>query len=415
VLEMAAKFSARYLRNFYELNKEALDRHSDEPAAYIVPAGQPNAETVSRFLEVLMAQGIEVRRMTRELEVAEDADRKGFHEVPLGSFLVFVDQPQKNNVLSLFERQVYPNRVNANGEAEAPYDVAGWTLPLQMGVDVITAWDIKDLDKNSGTLKPVQSIGQARSVLDLPPTAEPFAKLPNPLKTDPKIGVYKGFTASMDEGWTRFVLDTFRIHFRSISDADVRGGKLDLDVVIIPSNSETSIVQGLSPGRYLAELTGGIGDAGLANLKKFVADGGELICFDSSCGMLIKLFDLPIQNVLAGLKRNEFYNPGSIVRIRVDTKSPLGNGMKEETAAYFVNSSAFQIGDTSKARSIATYAAKDALLSGWMLGEKYLNGRSAIVEADYGKGKVVLFAFRPQHRGQTWGTFPLIFNALEKR
>jgi hypothetical protein len=89
--------------------------------------------------------------------------------------------------------------------------------------------------------------------------------------------------------------------------------------------------------------------------------------------------------------------------------------MKEETAAYFVNSSAFQIGDTSKARSIATYAAKDALLSGWMLGEKYLNGRSALVEADHGKGKVVLFAFRPQHRGQTWGTFPLIFNALEKR
>jgi len=65
-------------------------------------------------------------------------------------------------------------------------------------------------------------------------------------------------------------------------------------------------------------------------------------------------------------------------------------------------------------RSIAEYASKDALLSGWMLGEKYLNGKTALAEAQYGKGKVVLFAFRPQHRGQSWATFPLIFNALEK-
>ncbi len=88
--------------------------------------------------------------------------------------------------------------------------------------------------------------------------------------------------------------------------------------------------------------------------------------------------------------------------------------MNEDTAAYFVNSSAYEINDASKVRSVATYAERDALLSGWMLGEKYLNGKTALAEADYGKGKIVLFAFRPQHRGQTWGTFPFIFNALEK-
>ena len=63
---------------------------------------------------------------------------------------------------------------------------------------------------------------------------------------------------------------------------------------------------------------------------------------------------------------------------------------------------------------IARYAKKDALMSGWMLGEKYVNNKIALAEMDYGKGSIILFAFRPQHRGQSWGTFPFIFNALEK-
>ncbi len=151
LLEMAAKFRQRYLRNFYEFGKANLEQKADEPRAFIIPAGQPNAETVSRFLEILMWQGIEVHQMTRELEVAHGSDRSVFHEVPLGSFLVFVNQPQRNNVLSLFEKQVYPHRLLPNGEAEVPYDVAGWTLPLQMGVETIDAADIRDLEKYRGT------------------------------------------------------------------------------------------------------------------------------------------------------------------------------------------------------------------------------------------------------------------------
>ena len=70
--------------------------------------------------------------------------------------------------------------------------------------------------------------------------------------------------------------------------------------------------------------------------------------------------------------------------------------------------------DDKKVKTIARYAAKDALLSGWMLGEKYVNGKTALAEVSYGKGRIVLFAFRPQHRGQSWGTFPFIFNSLER-
>ena len=415
LLEMAAKFRERYLRNFYELGKTNLESKPNEPKAFIVYAGQPNAETVSRFLEILLAQGMEIHQMTREIEASHDEKTKNdFHEIPLGSFIVFTNQPQKNNVLSLFEKQTYPSRLNEKGEAEVPYDVAGWTLPWQMGVETAAAWQIKDLEKYRGSLREITDINQARKVLNLAPNKEAFAKLPNPLKTNPRVGLYKGFTSSMDEGWTRLVFDTFQTPFSSISDSDFRSGNLNFDAIILPADSENSIVKGLSKDRYPEQFTGGITEKGVENLKKYVEDGGKLICFDDSCELVIKQFGLPLKNVLNGLKRNEFYNPGSIVKLNVDTKNPLAKNLNKETAAYFTNSSAFEISDRSKVKSIAEYAESDALLSGYMLGEKHLNGKAALAEADYGKGKIVLFAFRPQHRGQTFGTFPFIFNALEK-
>ena len=423
LLQMGAKFRERYLRNFYNRGRANLTPKADEPQAFIVPAGQPNAETVSRFLEILMAQGMEVYEMTKELYLKMEPKQVDYHEMPLGSFLVFVNQPQKNNVLSLFEKQTYPHRLLPNGDAEAPYDVAGWTLPLQMGVEAEAIWQIRDLEKDRGTLKRVENLNQARSVMNLPPVNEAFARKPNPLKTNPKIGLYKGAGGSMDEGWTRLVLDTFQIPFRSVSNDDMRSGKLDLDAIILPADSENTIVNGLSAERYPAELAGGIGTAGVDNLKKFVENGGKLICFDDSCEMVIKRFGLPMKNVLAGVRRNEFYNPGSVVKLAVDNGSPLARGFRDEAAAYFSSSSAFDVlaepvagGSTRPAdiRPIARYASKDALMSGWMLGEKLMNGKIALAEASYGKGKIVLFAFRPQHRGQSWGTFPFIFNSLER-
>jgi hypothetical protein len=281
-------------------------------------------------------------------------------------------------------------------------------------VETVAAWQIKDLEKHRNTLRKISNINQARQVLNLSPNKEAFAKMPNPLKTNPKIGLYKGFTSSMDEGWTRLVFDTFQIPFSSISDDDFRRGNLSFDSIILPADNEAAIVKGLNKERYPEQFTGGITEKGVENLKKYVENGGKLICFDGGCELVIKRFNLPVKNVLVGLKRNEFYNPGSVVRINVDTKNSLAKNLKKETAAYFINSSAFEISDKGKVKSVAEYAEKDALLSGYMLGEKYLNGKTALAETGYGKGKIILFAFRPQHRGQTFGTFPFIFNALEK-
>jgi hypothetical protein len=202
-------------------------------------------------------------------------------------------------------------------------------------------------------------------------------------------------------------------------DADLRAGKVDYDSIVLPSDSENSIVNGLSAERYPAEFAGGIGDAGVENLKKYVQNGGKLICFDQSCALVIKRFDLPIKESLAGIRRNEFYDPGSIVHLAVDTNQPLAKGLSPDTAAYFTNSAAFDLSEPPASagvqrpdiRIIAKYGS---LLSGWTLGEKYRDGKAALLEVTYGNGKIILFGFRPQHRGQSWATFPFIFNALEK-
>ncbi len=413
LLQMAAKFRRRYLENFYQLNKKDLMLDGSVPKAFVIIAGQPNTEAISRFLEILRWQGIEVHEMTHELWVKHTPTEE-FHEIPLGSFLVFTDQPQKRNVLSLFEKQAYPNRINPNGQPDPPYDVAGWTLPLQMGIETFEIWDIREREKYNDTIRSVVSQNQVRKRLDLKDANEPFPKLPNPLKTKPRIAMYKPYTSSMDEGWTRLVFDNHQIPFTSLSNADVRANRLNYDGIVLPSDQENTILNGFSADRYPEEFAGGIGTEGVANLKKFVENGGRLVCFSASCGMVIKQFGLPIKNVLDGLPRTEFYNPGSIVQLSLNRGHKLAAGYAETTPAYFINSAAFEVTDTSKVRTVASYSRENTLLSGWMLGTGKMAGKAALVETDHGKGNVVLFGFRPQHRGQTWATFRLIFNTLEK-
>jgi hypothetical protein len=122
-----------------------------------------------------------------------------------------------------------------------------------------------------------------------------------------------------------------------------------------------------------------------------------------------------LRNALEGVKTSEFYCPGSVVALDVDTSQPLARGLKADTYAYFINSSAFELveGQTAaNVRVVARYAKDNVLRSGWLLGENRLKGKIALAQLQVGKGQIILFAFRPQHRGQTWGTFPFIWNAL---
>ena len=178
------------------------------------------------------------------------------------------------------------------------------------------------------------------------------------------------------------------------------------------------IVEGRSRETAPAEFAGGITEAGVENLRRFVEEGGTLVCFDAASELAIKGFKLPLRNALEGLRSSEFYGPGSILRLEVDTQHPLARGLGREADAYFINSSAFELAGAdagARVRVVARYAGRDALRSGWLLGERHLAGKIALAEVAAGRGRVVLFAFRPQHRGQTWGTFPFIWNAISRR
>jgi hypothetical protein len=238
----------------------------------------------------------------------------------------------------------------------------------------------------------------------------------NPLKEGVRVALYRSWTASMDEGWTRWLFDTFNAPFTSLRDADVRAGNLraKFDVIVLPSMRMRDIIEGRAKDTVPPEMTGGITEAGAENLRRFVEEGGTLVCWDDSTEFAIKRLKLPVRNVLEGLKPSDFYCPGSVLRIEVDTASPLARGIAARADAYFINGAAFEVTDDSRARVVARYSqAKEELLrSGWLLGSQYIAGRAALVEATLGRGRVVLFGFRPQHRGQTWGTFPLVFNSV---
>ena len=168
------------------------------------------------------------------------------------------------------------------------------------------------------------------------------------------------------------------------------------------------------------ELTGGLGPQGVKQVRYFVETGGTLICLNRASHFAIEQFKLPVRNVVAASPRTDFYVPGSILRLELDTSNPLASGMPKETIAWAEDSPVFEVTNDSEAsvpaanvHVIASYPAdKDPLLSGWLLGGDLIKGKAALVEVTIGKGRVILFGFRPQYRAQSLATYPLLFNAL---
>jgi len=399
---------------------------------------------VAKMIGALVEQGVEVYRLDKELHLAERlqilhtvldggsrastvrqvslAEVFSPYETPAGSYIIFLNQPYRQDVLALFEPQIYPDRITANGEAERPYDVAGWTLPMMMGVESLAVMSIREAE-NERKLTLIKNENEVRRDLGLPLWIGEKSPIANPIKPGVRIGIYQAARGNMDEGWTRYVFDTFNAPYQSLRDAAINDTNLraNFDAVVLPSDRARE--PAADSGPPAAEGAAGISDSGFKNLARFVEDGGTLICFDGSCGSLIRKWKLPLRNVLEGLRSSEFYCPGSILRISVDTSNPIARTMAKDVDAYFIGSSAFEITNTPKpvfdapqtpwpTRVIARYAKENVLRSGWLLGEDKIKDRVALAEVTMGKGRIVLFAFRPQHRGQTWGTFPFIWNAI---
>ncbi|HXG68123.1 MAG TPA: M14 metallopeptidase family protein [Blastocatellia bacterium] len=408
LLGNAARYRERWVRDFYRIGSDAVREKAGQPFAFLIPVPRGQGEDIywrmeglRRIEEILNRGGVEIIQAASEFEA-------GGARYPARTRIILMRQPYGAFAKTLLERQQYPDlREYPGGPPRRPYDVTAHTLPLLMGVNVTQVdqpfsppRDVEDNRTRSSSAIPWH-----RGIITSP---------------TPRVGVYKSYAASMDEGWTRWILDLHKVPYKSLPDAEVRAGNLraKYDSIILPEQRPAAIVNGLPRNRYPEEFAGGIGAAGVEALKKFVEEGGTLITFNDASEFAIEHLGVPVKNVLQGVSDKEFYCPGSILKIRFDAADPLTVGVPSlesrpgEGIAWVERGPALEVtGDG--ARVVARFGdANELLLSGWLLGGEKIAGKGAIVEARRGKGRVMMFAFRPQYRGQSVATLPFLFNAL---
>ena len=493
LLTLAARYRGQFQSNYHRLGLEAIRKGRTEPPyGWVVPIDQRDPSTAAKMVGILHDSGLRV--MKAKSPFAADGVTYA-----AGSWILPADQPYRAHLKDMMERQRYPDRFGPGGAAEPPYDVAGWTLPLQMGVKAVALGnaysgefeevdrveppkgnvkngdespeyyaisnqtndcfvavnillkagiDVKELTVPAGEFEGrdfvrelpigtlmIEATPKTRDQLgrllkSSPLNAEGRAGLrTNPnfvafnegnpgiktvLLTRPKLALYQPWVPSMDEGWTRFVLEQFDFPYTTVHDSDIRAGNL-LDrfgVILLPSISARTIREGYRPDETEPAYVGGLGPEGVAALRTFVEKGGRLVCLEESCHFAIDALGLPVKEILKDQKTSDFYAPGSILRCKL-TPGWLVSGMSDEVSVYFDRSLAFEpTGPKEETYVAATYAGGNPLESGWLLGPEKVQGKAALLHVRVGKGLVVLFGFPPQHRGQTHGTFRLLFNAL---
>jgi hypothetical protein len=395
LLKHAAQNRERWLTRFYEIGKEAVrTRKRGELWGYEL---LPSSKNYLLLNYALYRGGVEMGWC-----------ETGKHIV---SQFVKLAQPYGGFAKALLENQSYPNLRDSAGNPISPYDVTAHTLSLMTDVrikPVYAPFRCKEADWCDDNHMPAY------------PSSE-------------KLAIYKSHVPSLDEGWTRWAVQNNGSYFpnepisetsvnkppfSSLEDAEARSGNLraKYDTIIIPDQSPRATLEGYRKGAMPEEYTGGLGAEGVKALRDFVEQGGTLICLNRASDFAIEQFKLPVRDITAGLKRTEFYVPGSILRIEIDTSHPISKDMPKESIAWAEESPVFELSDAKevgRVRVIARYPeTSDPLLSGWLLGGERIRGKAALVEVTLGKGRIYLFGFRPQYRGQSLATYPLFFNAI---
>ncbi len=230
----------------------------------------------------------------------------------------------------------------------------------------------------------------------------------------PRIGLYRPWAPSIDEGWTRWLLENYDFEFRNLYNADILAGQLKdrFDVILLADMGARQILEGSSRGTVPPRYAGGIGRVGVRALDAFVRAGGTLVCLNRSSMFAVDQLHLPVENVVAELERDEFSLSGSIVEMTVDVSHPVMAGMPERAKVLVSNSPVFTVTEDFKGAVLAKYQKVGSpLLSGYLLGEEHLQGYAAALDVRHGDGHVVLLGLRPQWRAQSFGTFRILFNA----
>ena len=522
VLEQTARFRDRYLMGRWQMASETIEKGEREgPRAYVIPLDQTDPVAAADMMSRLILQGLEVHEARAAFEAEpedelwesseggsldvdeaeddaaeedegeedtaeEDADDEDAEEedpvrvFPAGSWIVYGAQPSRAAVLDLLEprrRELlyeYPD-----GPFLRSYDGAAYTMPMQMGVEIVRIDDPFEADvevaRTARIVPPpvatartsyafsarvtrayqvvnrlldagleVQRADSDEGPLFLVPASQPQAlqvltELSNEIgvavMADPpavsdampqraaRLGVYQGWAGSMDEGWTRLVLEDFDYAYTSLSNEDVAAQDLSsrFDVILIPAEiSLERLIDGATGDDTPPEFSGGIGQEGVDNLKAFVRGGGTLVTLERADALVLEHFGVPVRDALEGVRQPELFLPSSLLRVELDIEHPLATGSPAEVAGKWAGGRAYEPtdfgGEAGRVRAVGRWAEDPdrVLMSGLLVGAELLAGKGAVLDVEYGSGRILMYGFRVQHRGQTHGTFKLLFNALLK-
>ncbi len=394
LLDHAARYRDHWLRSFLTVEERAARGWKGWPYAYVLPRQHQDSVGLATLLGILHRGQVEIRTALHPIAL-------GGQRFAAGSYVVVLRQPYAGFAKTLLEPQHYPDlRLYPGGPPLPPYDVTAHTLPLLMGVTAVPARDSLRIGLSGPVEPPAAALGR-------PALAGADA---------PRVGLYRSYAAPIDEGWTRWVFDTWKVSYLPVADSVVRAGRLKdaFDVIVLPDQSPHELLDGL-PAQYPAPYAGGLGADGVKALRQFVGDGGTLVALNEASRFATEQLLLPVRNVLEGVADDEFYAPGAIFRLELDPTDPVARGMPAQSIAWYENGPAFDVLDSSAVRVVGRYPADadKVLLSGWVLHPERVAGRAALLVVKVGKGRVVLFGFRPQYRGQSIATYPLLFNSLQ--
>jgi hypothetical protein len=464
-----------------------------DPRGYIMSSDQPDFPTVTRFVNALLKNGLTVMQASAAFQVAGKS-------YPAGSYVVKTAQAFRPMVRDMFEPQDHPrDDLYPGGPPIPPYDIAGWTLAMQMGVQYDRVPDSFDgpFVKLTGMQKPLprgitgpatpagylishrsnysltlvnrllkanaevywlkgaakaggEDLGTgaiwtpaSSSALDVlrngsrelgvpvyaiaqAPTGEAF-RIPRV-----RIGLYDQYGGLMPSGWTRWIFEQYEFPFEMVYPQTLDAGNLKskFDVLVFPDGAMRGAggARGgggggrggaaTDPQTIPEEYRGWLGriteDKTIPQIKQFVESGGAVVAVGSSTSMA-ELLGVHVSNALAGLSRDKFYIPGSLMRAHIDNTNPLAYGMPETVDVFFDNNPVFRLAADAKSKGqnpVAWFSGKETLDSGWALGQQLLDGAAAVVEAKAGEGKVFVLGPEVTFRGEPDGTYKLLFNSL---
>ena len=506
-LDYTAKHGHELLSDFYKKSQRSVAKATTEgPAAWAILNDGRRPELAAQLANLLQKQGAEVQRLEQEFEVKEKAsakpkdaradakpdkgdkakedtaakkpDEPKTAKIPIGSYIIRMDQPYSRMVDMLLDTQYYSTN------DPRPYDDTGWTLGPLRNVKTLRVTDLAILKApmtlvdtparfNGGGVAAPHAVKGKSPVVKayvINASGEPalatlrfrlkdvkcFAAeagfeaggdkfvagsfvVPvdgNPGDVDmrlntaarelgvrvtsadsvpdvarhevglPRIAVMHTWTDTQNEGWFRLMLKEAAVPYAYISDQTVRATanlREKYDVILLPpgffgvqqlingipkrvgadgadagapvpwQNSETT--PNFAGVDQTADMRGGLGLDGLANLRKFVEDGGVFIPIGPSTRLPI---ELGMTDTVTIADARQLQARGMIARANVaDAASPIAYGYDDSLGVYFNQGPVFHV---SVAGRLGGFFGDDAA------GPKP-SGRGGATEADIPQGR----------------------------